>query len=88
MAAAIARLARAIVLRTLARVRSRFAERLGALTGAATGRGGAAGPRRGCQGEGRVSGAETVQLVAGLGLGSLIWMENDFPDGLGALTKR
>ena len=87
-AAAIARLARAIVLGTLARVRSRFPERLGALTGAATGRVGAAGPRRGCQGEGRVSRAETVQLVAGLGLGSLIWMVNDFPDGQGALTKR
>ena len=84
----IARLARAIVLRTLARVRSRFAERLGALTGAATGRGGAAGPRWAGQGEGRVSGAETVRLVAGLGLGSLIWVVNDLPGGLGALTKR
>ena len=42
----------------------------------------------GCQGEGRISRAETVQLVAGLGLGSLIWMVNDFPDGQGALTKR
>ena len=39
-------------------------------------------------GEGRISRAETVQLVAGLGLGSLIWMVNDFPDGQGALTKR
>ena len=39
-------------------------------------------------GVGRVSRAETVQLVAGLGLGSLIWMVNDFPDGQGALTKR
>ena len=83
-----ARLARAIVLRTLARVCSRFAERLGALTGAAAGRVGAAGPRWGCQGEGSVSRAETARLVAGLGLGSLIWMVNDFPDGLGALTKR
>ena len=45
-------------------------------------------PSAGCQGEGRISRAETVQLVAGLGLGSLIWMVNDFPDGQGALTKR
>ena len=42
----------------------------------------------GCQGEEGVSRAETMQLVAGLGLRSLIWMVNYFPDGLGALTER
>jgi len=67
---------------------SRFPERLGAVTAAATGRGRAAGPRRPHRGAVRIGRPAMAQLARAAGWGSLIWVVNDFPNGYGALTGR